>query len=147
MKALSLLLIIALIFSCSEQKHETLSFELRLAALEDDPNLKEMTMANSEMKFFVDDSVFLQNKDIKSTEIIDWESNPKILVKLNKKGGEKFANFTQQNIGKNAAILAGGKLVSAPRINARIDGGKLIIVGLFTHEEALRIADGILPKQ
>lgn len=50
------------------------------------------------------------------------------------------------NVGKIAAIIVDNKLVSAPRINAQIRNGKLIITGFFNHEEALKIADGILPK-
>jgi preprotein translocase subunit SecD len=68
------------------------------------------------------------------------------MVGLNDKGREKFKVFTKQNIGKNAAILVGGKLVSAPRINAKIEEGKLIIVGYFTPEEAEKISNGLMTK-
>ena len=104
-------------------------------------------MHNSDLKFYVEDSVFLRNSELKSTEVIDVNTHPKILVTLTEEGTENFADFTEQNIGRNAAILVGGKLVSAPRINAKIDEGKLIIVGNFSLEEAEQIAIGILKKE
>ena len=109
------------------------------------PDLKEMKVSNSDMIFFVKDAVFLTNNDIKSTEVIDWDTYPKVLVTLNEGGKGKFASFTKENIGKNAAILVDDMLVSAPRINAAIEDGKLIIVGHFSHEDALRISSGIVP--
>ena len=92
------------------------------------------------------DSVFLNNENIKGTEIIDWETHPKVLVTLNENGRKKFADFTLNNIGKNAAMIVDGKLVSAPRINAQITKGILIIHGILTHEESQKIAGGIIPK-
>jgi preprotein translocase subunit SecD len=147
-KTLFSLLIFVLILSCSEDRtgYEFLTFEVRLAASEPGSHLKEMILFKSDLKFFVDDSVFLQNKDIASTTVIDKETHPKVLVKLTDNGAKKFADFTQENIGRNAAILVGGKLVSAPRINAKIDGGKLIIIGYFTLVESKKIAYGILPN-
>lgn len=147
MRIILILFTLVVFFSCSENKptHDFLSFELRLAATKPNPNFKEMNLSNSDLNFFVQDTVFLTNNDIKSTEIIDWETHPKVMVTLNEGGREKFASFTKNNIGKNAAILVDHKLVSAPRINAAIEDGKLIIVGHFSHEEAIKISDSILP--
>jgi preprotein translocase subunit SecD len=145
MKTLSFLLMFFFVLSCSDNKvkYETLSFEVRLAYSEPGSGLTEMTMQKSDLKFYVQDSVFLNNQDISSTDVIDWETHPKVMVRLNDLGREKFKAFTEQNIGKNAAILVGRKLVSAPRINAKIEEGKLIIVGHFTPEEAKKISMAI----
>ena len=135
-----------LFISCSENgtTKEFLSFELRLAASQSSPDYVEMTLYNSDLKFYVEDSVFLRNSDMKSANVIDVNTHPKVLVTLTQEGTEKFADFTERNIGRNAAILVGGKLVSAPRINAKIEEGTLIIVGYFSPEEAEKIARGIL---
>jgi preprotein translocase subunit SecD len=147
MKIYYVFMMIVFFLSCSEDKsdHEILSFELRLAETESNSKLPEMILHNSALKFFVDSTVFLDNKDITSAEVIDWETYPKIMVILNDEGRKKFATFTQENIGKNAAILVASKLVSAPKIMAQITEGKLLIVGNFTHEEALKIINGISP--
>jgi preprotein translocase subunit SecD len=41
-------------------------------------------------------------------------------------------------------MIVDNKLGSAPRINAQITQGILLIVGLFTYEEAKTISEGIL---
>jgi len=105
-----------------------------------------MNFYHSDQKFFVYDSIYLKNDDITSTEIIDWQSQPKVQVMLNNEGRKKFAAFTQKNVGKIAAMIVDNKLVSAPRINAPIRNGTLIIIGYFNHEEAIKIANGIVPK-
>jgi preprotein translocase subunit SecD len=152
MKTFTIICTFIIFLSCTENKSksEFLLFEIRLAEAEPIPNLVEMTMYNSDLKFFVDDSVFLNNDDLTSAEVIDWEdweTHPKVMVILNDDGRDKFAVFTQKNIGKNAAILIDHRLFSAPRINASITEGKLIIVGNFSHEEALKIVEGIIPKE
>jgi len=106
----------------------------------------QMNFYHSDQKFFVYDSIYLKNDDITSTEIIDWQSQPKVQVMLNNEGRKKFAAFTQKNVGKIAAMIVDNKLVSAPRINAPIRNGTLIIIGYFNHEEAIKIANGIVPK-
>jgi len=147
MKTLSAFFTLFILLSCSENKqtHVPISFELRLAETEPNSNLTEMTMHNSDFKFFVGDSTFLINRNIKSAEVFDRDTHPKVMVTLNDDGRKKFSTFTQQHIGKNAAILVDGKLVSSPKIMAQISEGKLLIVGHFSHEEALKIAKGILP--
>jgi len=148
MKKFIVFFTVVIFFSCSDNtfNKDSLSFEIRLAQSEHNPNLKEMNVYNSDQKFFVFDSVFLKSDDIISTEILDWQTQPKVQVMLNDEGREKFADFTQKNVGKIAAMIVDNKLVSAPRINAPIRNGTLIIVGYFNYEEALKIADGIVPK-
>jgi preprotein translocase subunit SecD len=47
---------------------------------------------------------------------------------------------TEQNVGKQLAIILDGTLYSAPRINERIPGGRAVITGQFTVEEARDLA-------
>jgi preprotein translocase subunit SecD len=126
--------------------NELLSFELRLAETAPNPKLKEMVYYNTEEKFYVYDSVYLSNNDIISTEVVDKQTQPKVKVILNDEGRKKFADFTGQHVGKNAAMIVDNNLMSAPKINAQITKGVLLIVGFFDHAEAQSIAKGILPK-
>ena len=137
-----------ILFSCTAKKsnNEVLNFELRLAQTDPDTSLKEMVFYNTQEKFFVHDSVYLTNKEIVSTDIIDWQTQPKVHVRLNEAGRKNFAEFTKNYVGKNAAMIVDNKLMSAPRIQAQITKGELLIVGFFDHEEAQSIAKGILPK-
>jgi preprotein translocase subunit SecD len=75
-------------------------------------------------------------------------NEPIVEFSLNPQGAEKFANLTGSNIGKPLAIVLDGKVVSAPRINAKIrDNG--IIEGGFTEDSAQDLAtvlrSGALP--
>lgn len=148
MKIFIVFIATVLFFSCSENNltHESLTFELRLADTEYSPELAEMDLYNSEQKFYVHKSIVLKNEDLASAEIIDWQTHPKILVTLTAKGREKFADFTLENIGKTAAMIVDNKLMSAPRINAQISNGKLIIAGFFNHDETQAISEGIIIK-
>jgi preprotein translocase subunit SecD len=145
MKTSISILILVFFFSCTDNNFNKkfLLFELRLAKTELYPPVNEMVLYNTDQKFFVSDSIFLNNEDIKSAEVIDWQTRPKVKVFLNDGGRKKFAEFTARHIGKNAAIMVDYKLVSSPRIMAKIDAGILLIVGHFNHEEALSISKGI----
>jgi preprotein translocase subunit SecD len=149
MKKICILFTAFLLISCSENNFnkEFLSFELRLVDSEQNEQSTKMIMYGSQEKFFIRDSVYLNNDHIVKTELIDWQNQPKVLVTLNENGREEFAQFTGNNVGNSAAMVVDNKLVSAPRINARINGGQLIIVGFFNHEEAQSIAEGILSKK
>ena len=149
MKSFFIILLGIFLISCPQKNinKDFLTFELRLAESETNPKLKEMVLLNSNQTFFVGDSVFLSNNDLLSAEVVDRQTHPKVKVSLNEKGREKFAAFTLNNVGKNAAIIVDNKLVSAPRINAQILQGVLLIVGYFDLKEAKNIADGIVIKK
>lgn len=73
-----------------------------------------------------------------------WQGRPGVEVLFTEEGSRKFAEITGANVNKRMAILVDGKLVTAPLIRAKISGGRAIINGIFTHEEAERIARGII---
>ena len=75
-------------------------------------------------------------RDLKTARASRGQINePVVEFSLNPEGAEKFAELTGNNIGKPLAIVLDGRVVSAPRINARIrDSG--IIEGGFTEVEA-----------
>jgi len=75
-------------------------------------------------------------------------NEPIVEFSLNPEGAEKFATLTGSNLGKPLAIVLDGRIMSAPRINARIrDSG--IIEGGFTEDSAQDLAtvlrSGALP--
>ncbi len=143
-----LILIIALsilsLFSQDKFVNETLSFELRLAFQENGPGLTEMTFYNSGQKFYLEDSVYLSNVDLRSSKVLESEGLTQIYIKLTNEGKRKFSKFTLRNIHCNAAMIVDGLLVSAPVIRAQINSGELKIMGYFSEEEAEKIAKGII---
>jgi len=147
MKTIFALILCSVLISCADKTFDKdfLAFEIRLAESHARVDCQNMILYNTDQTFFVCGPVYLSNTDIKSTKITDWETHPKVEVMLNDSGRIKFAEFTGSNIGKRAAMIVDGKLISAPVINAGISEGKLIIAGFFDHEEAMRIIAGILP--
>lgn len=74
---------------------------------------------------------------------------PLVDLEFNDDGAKLFEQLTQQNIGKQVAIYLDHSPISAPRVNEKISGGKAVISGQFTIEEAKqtvqRLNSGALP--
>jgi len=66
--------------------------------------------------------------------------NWQVSIEFNATGARVFGEVTEQNVGKHLAIILDGNVYSAPRINERIPGGRAVITGQFTVEEARDLA-------
>ncbi|MGN6553226.1 MAG: protein kinase domain-containing protein [Verrucomicrobiota bacterium] len=70
---------------------------------------------------------------------LNWDSTSKewqISFQLTPEGKARFAQITRTNIGRQLAIVVGGRVVSAPRIRSEISGGSGAISGNFSLTEA-----------
>lgn len=74
---------------------------------------------------------------------IDSYYQPFISLKFNEEGAKLFEEITEQNTGKTLGIFVRGELITAPMINERISGGVAVITGVFTKEEAEKLAKDI----
>jgi preprotein translocase subunit SecD len=86
----------------------------------------------------------------KSNLLFDQTTNrPIVELIFNDTGAELFASITKENIGKQIAIFLDGSPISAPNVNEEITGGKAVISGNFSVEEARvlvgRLNSGALP--
>lgn len=63
-----------------------------------------------------------------------------VLISFNKKGKAEFSELTGAHVGERLAIVIDGQLYSAPVLLTRIDGGKAVITGFFSHEEAENVS-------
>jgi preprotein translocase subunit SecD len=63
-----------------------------------------------------------------------------VAIELNATGARIFGEITERNVGRHLAIILDGNVKSAPRINERIPGGRAVITGNFTIEEARDLA-------
>lgn len=75
-------------------------------------------------------------------EINQW-GQPCVDLTLDKEGAKKFAEITGQHVEERLAIVLDGELISAPVIKSRIPGGRAIIEGNFTMQEAHDIASAL----
>jgi SecD/SecF fusion protein len=67
-------------------------------------------------------------------------NEPVVSLEFNAAGAKKFAEITQNNIGRRLAIVLDGKVQSAPRIKEAIPSGEAVITGRFTIEQAQDLA-------
>lgn len=66
---------------------------------------------------------------------------PQVDMAMNSEGAQTWARLTADNIGKCIAIVLDGMVYSFPRVNAEITGGRSVIEGNFTIEEATDLAN------
>ncbi len=62
---------------------------------------------------------------------------------LTSEGASKFATATSENIGNQISIVYDGNIISAPRVESAITGGRAQITGMADQEEAERLASSI----
>jgi preprotein translocase subunit SecD len=70
-------------------------------------------------------------------------NEPLVSVTFTKEGGDLFEKITRENVGEQLAIFLDGEIISAPRINEAISGGRATISGGFTAEEAKALAQNL----
>ncbi|MCX6795410.1 MAG: protein translocase subunit SecD [Candidatus Falkowbacteria bacterium] len=93
----------------------------------------------------------LSGKDLKRAvlEFDQKDGSPYVSLEFNDNGAKEFAAITERNIGKPVAILLDGQVISSPNVNEKISGGKAMISGSFTIDEAKnlvkRLNSGALP--
>jgi preprotein translocase subunit SecD len=63
-------------------------------------------------------------------------NEPLVAITFTDEGGKLFEEITRDNVGQQLAIFLDGEIISAPRINEAISGGKATISGGFTPDEA-----------
>lgn len=72
-----------------------------------------------------------------------------VSLEFNDEGAKLFEEITSSNVGKQVAIFLDGYPISAPTVNEKITGGKAVISGNFTSQEAKllvqRLNTGALP--
>jgi preprotein translocase subunit SecD len=78
-------------------------------------------------------------------------NEPIVEFQFNGSGARKFGKYTRENVGKLFAIVLDDKVISAPRINTAIEGGRGYIEGSFTPETSTKLAiqlkSGALPAK
>lgn len=71
---------------------------------------------------------------------VDSFFQPYVNIQFDDEGAKMFEELTAKNVGKPIAIFVGGELISSPRVNEKISGGKAQITGNFSSEESKNLA-------
>ncbi|MEM1045731.1 MAG: protein translocase subunit SecD [Pseudomonadota bacterium] len=92
--------------------------------------------------YLVEEAAMLTGDDLVDAQTtFEHQTNePVVSFRFNTSGGIKFANITEQNVGRPFAIVLDGEVISAPVIREPIRGGAGIISGSFTVESANNLA-------
>ncbi len=80
----------------------------------------------------------LDERDLESATLEGASRDGTLHINLafTKSGASKFATVTRRNVHKRLAIVIGGKVLSAPVIQAEIPNGRAQITGSFSETEA-----------
>ena len=70
-------------------------------------------------------------------------NEPIVSIVFNAEGAELFEAITRENVGENLAIFLDGEMISSPRLNEVIVGGRAVISGGFDPEEARALAQNL----
>jgi preprotein translocase subunit SecD len=143
-KAIALFLAAALAgCATTECRKAAVTLQIRPGSQSPGPGLTKMVVSGSDTSVYVADDVLLSNTDIKSARVAAAQDGPQIEIVFTEAGARRFADVTETNLMKQLVILVDGKVISAPIVRDRIPGGRAVITGAFSEEEARRIADGI----
>ena len=146
MKKMLILAVVAALAGCATTGRRTaaVTLEFRPASQSPGPGLMEMAVPGSENLVYVSEQVVLANSDVKSARVTSGQFGPQIDIMFTEAGAERFTRATENNISKPLAVLVDGKLLIAPIVQQKVTGGRAVITGRFTEQEAKRIADGIV---
>jgi preprotein translocase subunit SecD len=84
----------------------------------------------------------LTGADLQSASVVfdSQTGKPAISIQFTQAGGQKFADITGRNIGKQLPIILDNQVISAPVVQQQITGGNAQITGNFTTDEAKQLA-------
>ncbi len=103
----------------------------------------KQTKAERKVPYVVQKRTLLTGAELTRAEVqADPNSmgNWQVAIEFTSTGTRIFGEVTEQNVGKRLAIILDGTVYSAPRINERIPGGRAVITGQFTVDDARDLA-------
>ena len=117
-----------------------------------DPDKAIAVLGKTAMLEFKDEegNTVLKGTDLKDAREQTTQNNQnEVAIEFTNEGAQKFADLTSANVGRTISILLDGEVLTAPRVNEPITGGKAVITGSRNLEEAHNLAvllrSGALP--
>lgn len=108
-----------------------------------DPDKAIQVIGKTAMLEFKDEdgNTALTGTDLQNAkEETDQQGQNLVSLEFSSEGGQKFADLTTKNVGRKIAILLDGEVLTAPNVKEPILGGKAVITGSRTLEEAHNLA-------
>jgi len=101
------------------------------------------TKTERKVPYVVQKRTLLTGAELTRAEVQADPNSPgnwQVAIEFTATGTRIFGEVTEQNVGRHLAIVLDGNVYSAPRINERIPGGRAVITGQFTVDEARDLA-------
>src|SRR2546427_2206281 len=101
------------------------------------------TKSERKIPYVVQKRAILTGAELTRAEVQADPNSPgnwQVAIEFTATGARIFGEVTESNVGKHLAIILDGTVYSAPRINERIPGGRAVITGQFTVDEARDLA-------
>ena len=101
------------------------------------------TKVERKIPYVVQKRTLLTGAELTRAEVQADPNSPgnwQVAIEFTATGTRIFGEVTEQNVGRHLAIILDGNLYSAPRINERIPGGRAVITGQFSVDEARDLA-------
>src|SRR3989441_834386 len=108
--------------------------------------LDKDTKSERKIPYVVRKRAILTGAELTRAEVQADPNSPgnwQVAIEFTATGARIFGEVTEANVGKHLAIILDGTVYSAPRINERIPGGRAVITGQFTVDEARDPAIGL----
>ncbi|WP_346354156.1 protein translocase subunit SecD [Azotosporobacter soli] len=109
-----------------------------------DPEKAIDMLGKTAMLEFADEkgAIVLTGTDLKDAraQIDSTKSGNVVALEFSDEGTKKFADLTLKNVGKHISILLDKKILTSPVVNEPITGGKAVITGSRTLDEAQNLA-------
>jgi preprotein translocase subunit SecD len=101
------------------------------------------TKVERKVPYVVQKRTLLTGAELTRAEVQADPNSPgnwQVAIEFTATGTRIFGEVTEANVGKHLAIILDGTVYSAPRINERIPGGRAVVTGQFTVDEARDLA-------
>ena len=114
----------------------TAKLELRLIAANEANGFK-VTTWDGKTTMFVEKRAPLTDKDVETVKLSKMpDGSPAINLVFDQTASLALEDITSKNIGRRLAILVAGKIVIAPTIKERIEGGHMTLAGFNAADTA-----------
>jgi len=103
----------------------------------------KQTKVERKIPYVVNKRTLLTGAELTRAEVNADPNSPgnwQVAIEFTATGARIFGDITEQNVGRHLAIVLDSVLQSAPRINERIPGGRAVITGQFSVDEARDLA-------
>ncbi|MEN6412602.1 MAG: protein translocase subunit SecD [Veillonellales bacterium] len=108
-----------------------------------DPDKAIEMLGKTALLEFQDESniTVMTGSDLKDAKAqIDQSKRNLVSLEFSNEGGKKFADLTAKNVGKHISILLDKQVLTSPVVEEPISGGKAVITGNRSIEEAQNLA-------